>query len=154
MAHMLNKDRFGHPAECDCAPVLQWDADLAAVAQAHSRDMCDRDFFSHTNPDGQDPFERLNEAGIHWVAAGENIGQASGYGVDESLVVIETSFMDEAECEQNHRSNVLSRNFSHVGVGVYKCGNGYVYVTQDFAALSFDELRQDPHEYCPSLSGN
>jgi hypothetical protein len=46
---------------------------VAAVAQAHSEDMVDRDVFSHTNPDRASPFDRLTEAGIAYSGAGENI---------------------------------------------------------------------------------
>ncbi len=154
MVQLINHDRYQHPAESDCAPVLAWDATLAAIAQTHSKDMCDRGFFNHVNPDGKDPFDRLDENGVEWVAAGENIGQASGYSLDEALQVIEASFMDEPECQQNHRGIILGRNFTHVGVGVYECGDGYVYVTQDYAAFAYDDLREDPHEYCPNLDSN
>ena len=152
VVRLLNQDRYGNPDESDCAPVLLWDEDLAEVALAHSVDMCERSFFAHENPDGKDPFERMNDAGINWFTAGENIGKAYGYGLDETLVVIEDSFMNEPECSQNHRSNILQRNFTHVGVGVYQCPDGWIYITQDFAAFNYEDIRQDPHEYCPNFS--
>ena len=34
------------------------------VARAHSADMRDRDFFDHVNPDGLDPFDRAERAGL------------------------------------------------------------------------------------------
>ena len=34
---------------------------LADTARAHSQDMIDRNFVDHTNPDGKDPFERMEE---------------------------------------------------------------------------------------------
>jgi len=39
---------------------LTLDVHLEMVEQAHCRDMALRDFFEHTNPDGLDPFQRLN----------------------------------------------------------------------------------------------
>ena len=36
---------------------------LAETARAHSQDMIDRNFFSHTNPDGEDPFDRMRDNG-------------------------------------------------------------------------------------------
>ena len=47
-------------------PELKWDDRIAAVAQAHSRDMVRRNFFSHENPEGEDPFDRLEKAGIYF----------------------------------------------------------------------------------------
>ena len=38
---------------------LTLDQNLSAVAAAHSKDMAQRNFFSHTNPDGQSPFDRI-----------------------------------------------------------------------------------------------
>ena len=56
---------------------LTADPALAAVARAHSADMRDRDYFSHTSPEGLSPFDRAERAGIDYSRA-ENIafGQA------------------------------------------------------------------------------
>lgn len=54
---------------------LAWDTRLAAVAQRHSVDMARRNFFSHTNPDGDDPFDRLRRAGIRYRNAAENLAE-------------------------------------------------------------------------------
>ncbi len=47
---------------------LQVNSVLMQVAEAHSQDMINRNFFDHTNPDGQDPGDRLDEAGYAWSA--------------------------------------------------------------------------------------
>lgn len=65
-----------HRLEVGC-PALEWDSDVARVAQAHSEDMVDRGFFAHTNPDGKSPFDRLREGGVGYASAAENI--AYGY---------------------------------------------------------------------------
>src|SRR5699024_3391203 len=46
---------------------------LAETARAHSQDMIDRNFFSHTNPDGEDPFDRMRDNGLSFSMAAENI---------------------------------------------------------------------------------
>ena len=46
---------------------------LREVARAHSRDMLTQGYFSHVNPSGQDPFDRINLAGISFESAGENL---------------------------------------------------------------------------------
>ncbi len=143
-AYLANMDRYDHPEESDCAPNLTWSDDLAAVALAHSKDMCDRDFFEHENPDGKDPFDRMGDAGISFVYAAENLAAGTGMTMEQANGM----WMDEPQCTFNHRSNLLSRKITHIGVGVYDCSDGWVYVTQDFATFSFDDLPVGEHPYC------
>ncbi|MGH1339901.1 MAG: CAP domain-containing protein, partial [Nannocystales bacterium] len=46
---------------------------LRCAARVHSQDMVDRNFFDHTNPSGESPFQRMVEAGYQYSTAGENI---------------------------------------------------------------------------------
>jgi hypothetical protein len=145
MATLINDDREANPEESDCAPAIKWDEDLAQVAYQHSKEMCDTGVFDHV-VNGKDPFDRMDAAGIDYVAAGENIAMGTDgyYTVDD----FEVSFMDEPECQLNHRGNILSRDFTHVGIGVHHCSDGNVYVTQDFASYDYEDIRQDAHEFC------
>lgn len=146
MALLINQDRKAHPDESDCAPAIQWNDNLAQVARQHSKDMCDTGIFDHVI-DGKDPFDRMTDAGINFVAAGENI--AMGTDGAYSVADLEAAFMNEPECQENHRGNILSRDFTHVGVGVYHCTkDGNLYVTQDFASFDYSDIRTDPNEYC------
>jgi Cysteine-rich secretory protein family len=140
---LTNLDRFENPEESACAPNLQWSDELAAVGLAHSKDMCDRGFFGHFNPDGDDPFDRMTAAGIKWKSAGENLA----YGTDLTAHQANDLWMDEPICEHNHRSNLLSRNFTHIGIGVYDC-ESIVYFTQNFAAFSYSDVFDSDHPYC------
>lgn len=83
--------------------------DLSDVAQSHSQDMLDRNFFNHTNPDNETPFDRLRNAGITYQAAAENI--ASGQTSAEQVV---TAWMNSS----GHRANILNPRFTKLGVGV------------------------------------
>ena len=56
-------------------PPLDWNDSLLGVARAHSMDMSNRGFFSHINPDGKGPGDRLANAGIQYDAVAENIAQ-------------------------------------------------------------------------------
>jgi len=144
-AFLANQDRYDFPEESDCAPNLKWSDDLAAVAYAHSKDMCERDFFAHDNPDGKSPFDRMEDDGISFVSAGENLAA----GTNLSMETANDMWMDEPVCVHNHRSNLLSRLFTHIGVGVYDCGS-MVYITQDFATFSFDDMPEGDHPQCGS----
>src|SRR5690606_32923140 len=57
---------------------LTMDPALRCAARMHSKDMSDRDFFSHTNPDGESPWDRMGKTGYGgYKAAGENIAAGS-----------------------------------------------------------------------------
>jgi uncharacterized protein YkwD len=105
-----------HRVSIGLAP-LAWRSDVAAVATAHSQDMTDRDFFSHTNPDGEDPGDRLTEAGITYSWWGENI--AWGYATG-------TSVLNAWLASPGHRANIENSNFTQHGVG--KVGNIWTHV--------------------------
>lgn len=98
-----------HRVSEGCEP-LAWHGAAAAVARAHSADMRDRDFFSHTNPDGKSPFDRMSDAGVEWSgAAGENIAWGTGSG--------QTAF-DMWINSPGHRANIENCAFTHHGVGL------------------------------------
>jgi len=147
-AQLINADREAHPAESDCAQALHWNDDLARAAYLHSKDMCERNFFAHENPDGESPFDRMADQGLTFVAAAENIYMATLGDPQDLIADAEEAFMDEPECAANHRGNILNRDYKYVGVGLYECPDGWFYVTQDFATFDSGDLRTDAHEYC------
>lgn len=102
---------------------LTWAEDLAKVARAHSSDMINRGFFSHTNPDGESPFDRLKNAGISYRSAAENIA----YG-QKSAADVMNSWMNSS----GHRANILNANLREIGVGAVKDSKGTIYWTQVF----------------------
>ena len=102
---------------------LAWADDVANVARAHSKDMIDRSFFSHTNPDGLSPFDRLNNNGISFRSAAENI--AYGQRTAEAVMY---AWMNSS----GHRANILNKNITEIGIGAVKNQNGIIYWTQVF----------------------
>ncbi|MCC8160604.1 MAG: CAP domain-containing protein [Oscillospiraceae bacterium] len=104
---------------------LTWAEDIAEIARAHSADMINRSFFSHTNPDGESPFDRLKSNGISYNAAAENIA----YGQRTAEAVME-SWMNSS----GHRANILNKNVKEIGIGAVKNSQGTVYWTQMFIA--------------------
>ncbi len=102
---------------------LSWAEDVANVARAHSSDMITRGFFSHTDPDGLSPFDRLRNSGISYRTAAENIA----YGQRSASEVI-NSWMNSS----GHRANILNKNVTEIGVGAVKAQNGTIYWTQMF----------------------
>ncbi len=100
---------------------LTADPALAAVARAHSADMRDRDYFSHTSPEGLSPFDRAEQAGVDYSRA-ENIafGQADATAVMEAWLE-----------SPGHRANILDCELTKLGVGVAE-GPGGPWWTQLF----------------------
>lgn len=107
-------------------PPLKWNEQLANLGQQHCDDMIKRDFFSHNNPDGETPFDRMKKAGIAYWVAGENI--AAGQYSPEAVI---ESWMNSA----GHRKNILNPDFKSLGVGVVRGGHYGVYWAQEFALL-------------------
>ncbi|QJC50488.1 hypothetical protein HGI30_02035 [Paenibacillus albicereus] len=89
---------------------LAWDDTAALAARKHSTDMAKRDYFSHSNPDGLSPFDRMKAEGIRYTAAAENI--AYGY---RSAIEAHNGWLNSS----GHRKAMLSDGYTRLGVGVY-----------------------------------
>lgn len=74
--------------------------------------------FSHTRPDGTKCFTVLEQFGIRYGAAGENI--AAGYG---SAAAVVEGWMNS----EGHRANILSLPFHKLGVGFAEADDAYGY---------------------------
>ncbi len=114
--NLLNADRKA----AGLSP-LKVNLNLVRLAENYAQDMINRNYFSHYNPEGQSPFDRMNAAGISYRYAGENLA------INSSVDRAEVAFMNSS----GHRANILNPNFTEVGIGVrYKGGS--VYVVQEF----------------------
>ncbi len=110
-------------------PALQWNETLRSVARNHSQDMITRNFFSHVNPDGLDPGNRVTNAGVLYTAVAENIAQNQGFADPGQQAV--DSWMNS----EGHRNNILDVNnygFTQTGVGIALKSDGTYYFTQVF----------------------
>ncbi|MBL0420187.1 CvpA family protein [Ramlibacter sp. AW1] len=103
-------------------PALQPDPDLTPVARAHSADMFARGYFSHVSPDGSDPFDRIRQAQVRYLTAGENLALA------RTLELAHQGLMESP----GHRANILRPTFGRVGIGVLDGGRYGLMVTQVF----------------------
>jgi uncharacterized protein YkwD/uncharacterized membrane protein required for colicin V production len=117
MVELVNTERVKAGVQ-----VLTLDPQLTVVAEAHSRDMFLRRYFSHITPDGQDPAERLDASGISYALMGENIA----YAPDVSTA--HTGLMNSPE----HKKNILEPQFRHIGIGIISTKIFGIMVTQDF----------------------
>jgi uncharacterized protein YkwD len=124
---------------------LLWDEDLAKIARHHSLDMAKNEFFSHVNPDYEDPTTRAREAGyttheliIEWFSGSiaENIGimpighvKDVGY-VDEVPDSIAAAQVYAWMRSANHSRNILDPEATRMGAGVAVKDRRYT-ITQD-----------------------
>lgn len=101
---------------------LIFDERLRDLARLHSQDMFERGYFSHYTPDGESPFDRMEEFGIDFSFAGENLALAPS----TSLA------MQGLMNSQGHRKNILSPNFGKIGIGVIDGGIYGKMYSQEF----------------------
>ena len=118
-------DPGGQSGSFPAVPPLTWNVKLGNSARGHSQDMATHNYFAHDSQDGTTPFQRMNAAGYHYSAAGENI--AAGYSTPQA--VVNTWLSDYGHC-----ANIMSSAFTELGVGyAYATGSTYKhYWTQDF----------------------
>lgn len=97
--------------------------ELSRVARYKSQDMINKNYFSHTSPTYGSPFNMMENFGIRFSSAGENIA----YGQRTPAEVMK-GWMNSP----GHRANILSPSYTHIGVGVAKTKSGVYYWTQMF----------------------
>ncbi len=95
-------------------PALIIDKELCNVARIKSQDMIDNNYFSHNSPTYGSPFDMMKDFGVEYVRAGENIaGNRNTANAHNALMN-----------SPGHRKNILSADFTHIGLGI-KDGGPY-----------------------------
>lgn len=107
---------------------LSYSSLMEKYARIKSKDMGDKNYFDHRNLEGELITAQMARDGISYRSWGENIAYIGGVSDINELA---NQFMINWMNSQGHRENILSPNFTSIGVGVYKAGNRY-YATQEF----------------------
>ena len=97
------------------------------VGQFRSNDMASLGYFSHTSPNGTSAFSLLDTYAVPHGWAGENLAR-NNYPSAETVAVATRDLM----ASQGHRDNILSANYSHLGVGFAEDAAGMKYFTMVF----------------------
>jgi uncharacterized YkwD family protein/spore coat assembly protein SafA len=118
VVQLTNQERAKHGLRA-----LTQDWELSRVARYKSMDMRDKNYFSHDSPTYGSPFTMMKSFGISYRAAAENI--AAGQTTAQEVV---KAWMNSP----GHRANILSNNYTHIGVGYAKGGSQRHYWTQMF----------------------
>lgn len=91
---------------------LVMDPKLRDLSRVYARDMFERGYFSHYNPEGESPFDRMEKLEITYTTAGENLALAP------NVTIAHQGLMDSP----GHRENILNPEFGKVGIGVIDGG--------------------------------
>ncbi|KAJ49179.1 putative YkwD family protein/spore coat assembly protein SafA [Clostridium tetanomorphum] len=118
VVRLVNIERSKHGL-----PALKENWELSRVARYKCTDMINKNYFSHTSPTYGSPFNMMESFGLRFSAAGENIAMGQ-----RTPVEVVNAWMNSP----GHRSNILSPNFTQIGVGLAKNKNGICYWTQMF----------------------
>ncbi len=114
------------------------DKQLSAAAQAHSEDMASSGLIGHTSSDGTNCFDRIKKfVGNKKGGIGENCSW--GHYVPADVVC--QLLLDKNIKSLGHRKNILSINYTTIGVGFAKTN---AFVTIDFA--EFIPAKQIPED--------
>ena len=137
MLHLLNATRQHHLPGWLGTGQLLWHEELAAVSRQHSADMLQRQYVAHVTPEGISAARRLQEAGIKYLACGENIGIVYGRAAHGERAVheIHNAFMSQPRSLTNHRGNLLNPIWTHVGIGIAYNPDGALVATQNFICV-------------------
>ena len=117
MFQMVNQERV----KAGLKPLV-WDTRLRDLGRSHSQDMFARGYFSHYTPEGESPFDRMNNADITYNYAGENLALAP------STELAMQGLMNSP----GHRANILNPNFGRIGIGAIDGGIYGVMFSQEF----------------------
>lgn len=103
---------------------MTMDPALRCAARVHSKDMDTRNFFDHTNPSGESPWDRMAAAGATFGGAAENIAGGSPGAAGT---------MDQWMNSSGHCANIMNPDLNRIGVGYHPGGQWGTLWTQTFA---------------------
>lgn len=102
---------------------LTMNSTLSNVAKTKASDMRDKNYFAHDSPTYGSPFDMMKKFGVSYSYAGENI--AAGQQTAQAVM---TAWMNSP----GHRQNIMSPNFTEMGIGCSPGGSMSPYWSQMF----------------------
>lgn len=99
------------------APAYTHASKLSTAALNHSKDMANKNFFSHTGSNGSTVGKRVTAAGFSWSYVAENI--AAGYSTTSQVM---SGWLGSS----GHCANIMTKKATRVGVGyAYNANSTY-----------------------------
>lgn len=90
-------------------PSLTLDDQLSQAAAAKAQDMFAHQYWAHTSPSGQEPWDFIKSSGYHYSVAGENL--AKNFTQTDTMV---EAWMNSP----THKANIVSPNYTQTGIAV------------------------------------
>lgn len=109
---------------------------LSKVAFSHSKDMAEKNFFSHISSKGLSPYQRVKNLGINFKKISENISQAP------ELCLAHNEILESP----GHLRNLLDNKVNKIGLGIYQKNNLY-YLTEDFILFDSQKTIKDYRKF-------
>jgi uncharacterized protein YkwD len=103
---------------------LAADNALTDVAMTRSRDLLDRNYFSHYTPEGANVFNIMRDMGIKFRYAGENLAQSAPASVGTP-----EGFLNAWLNSPTHRDNMLRSQYTKIGVAMVEINSRRVVTT-------------------------
>jgi uncharacterized protein YkwD len=100
----------------------RWNEKLRTASRRHCGDMILKNYVSHNSDDGDTVAKRVAAAGISYAGVGENLASAP------TVKQAHKGLMDSP----GHRSNIMSKDFTEIGIGIAKTAEGSLIVVQNF----------------------
>jgi len=118
-------------------PALQMSTQLVNSAHKHNLAMQSANQLSHQLPNEPGLGTRISQEGVQWSFVGENIGYSSDYlHPTKAATGLNQSMLNEQPPNDGHRRNILSKDFTIVGIDVLiDTTNHRVWLTEDFAKV-------------------
>lgn len=89
---------------------LSMSEELSKVAMVKAQDMYDNNYFDHNSPTHGSPFDMMNEYGITFNSAGENIAKGQ---------TTPTQVMNAWMNSPGHKANILNKSYTKIGIAFY-----------------------------------
>lgn len=115
---LINEQR-----EANGVSALTVQSDLTDAAQQRASELVQRMDADHIRPDGRNFYTVLDDLGIVYTRAAENI--AHGQETPDEVV-------DYWMNSTGHRKNILNSEYHSIGIGVYTDDSGAIYWALDF----------------------
>lgn len=93
-------------------PALKWNPALSSSAWAKATDMCRKNYWAHTAPDGTTGWTFMRQVGYTYQHVGENL--ARNFTSDEAT-------MEAWMKSPGHRANILKPNYRDIGIASVQC---------------------------------
>lgn len=117
MLDLINTDRMKYGLK----PLVA-DLRLTRLARLKSQDIVDKNYFAHKSPTYGTVFDMLRADDIDFLRGGENLSKAGNVLVSHMRLMNST----------NHRANLLTPQYTHIGIGIVDNNPSGIVVTEIF----------------------